>query len=259
MPLCSLLQVVSKYNDELMLMIHDEFGEAWVNCDPQKCLNTGILLSTLFLGKTSSSKIVQRCENDAVTRQIPHETRKRANTFFSRLNNPGLFYVILSDGNFSLPRDRRDNLYFPGHIFILECGIDGTITMMQTFVNEYDLRSPKSCTRLDDTTNIVTVIDHLYFGRNWSSKTTIAFKKLTGVDCSAYEGRTTHESQFNFVAVPDVSLSRAKSKIQSTVRKWRQRVLENTLKNDWVCGQIAIPRRVLLRRLHALMKKLASQ
>lgn len=258
---CTLLHLVSKYVHELMLMIRDDFTESWVNCDPNKCLNTGILLAALFFGHARAKRVITSCENDKAGGQSRDATLRRVQRFRKRISTPGysICYVILSDGYF-VGRD-GNTLYFPGHIFLIERS-ESDIVIMQSFVDEYSIASSrtKSCRRLDTPDFLFKLLHDLYVSNTWSAETSEAFLRVTGVDASKYEGCSTLESKFDFCMSRNEGDSHRcpREMARIAVRRWREKVRLNKSKLQWVCEDICMGRDKLLRRLGELDRKLRS-
>lgn len=244
----------------MMIMLSEDFND-YVNCDPTKCLNTGILISSLFLGTDVSKSFVTQCDNEVVKRQDRltslHHIKKLERYLQSHQN--GVFYVIMSDGVFDKKNTFDATQYFPGHIFVIEKHSAKSFTVIQSFVGEYDISSIRGCKSFKSMKFLIKMLNDLYVENRWTQKTTKDFMRLTDVDGSKFEGYDIDISQFKFCAVCVESISHAVDYLVTVVNQWLETVKSKSGKAIWNChSTYSMDRDTLMNRLQTMYNGLIN-
>lgn len=243
---CSLVQLMASFTPELIIMANQDFAD-WLTCDATKCLNSGILISTLLLGgRHKSSQIIGACENDKVNQQSPQQTVEQVERFARSIlhaPNDGIYYAILSDAVL-----QPGNVYFPGHIFVIEVA-GGIRTLVQSYVGEYDLASSRSCRELDGkgTSELLELLRLLCGnpGATWTPRAAILFRRLTSVSAGQFVGQR-HAGQFK-VCISTALDGPAKNAV-AVLRDWRHTLAKHYRMGDVLSCKHDDGKRPLLSR-----------
>lgn len=165
-----------------------------------KCLNTAVMLIMLLIGE-KKLKDIQFCNvNPTVSRHL-NKLNNNAyilNSLISSLTRKTkhsyMYYIMLTDG--ALPRLNEENLYFPGHVFIVE-KTNNEYNIYQSYIKEYDLNDHMNKTKCKKIK--ISEIHEMcnFFKRfittdySWNSETVKYWNKLTGIDTKGYMGYKT--------------------------------------------------------------------
>lgn len=252
---CSLLQCVFAHAQSLTLLGHLE-SKAWVDCArTTKCLNTGVILCSLFL----SQRIYEQCDNNDVVRRRRRAgagaNARRMKAFVRGLSAssqvPLLYYVILTDGFFTCKDGAR--VFFPGHVFVIEqIPRRRGFVVFQTYINEYSARDDRSCKymRHADIAQFFQLLAALFDGTTpvWTRRTAALFASLTGVASAEWIG-CAHDTNLEFRAAA-ISKESVLRNMDGFLRKWQARVAAGP--DKLVCKTLELPKTRVLRDIASI-------
>lgn len=226
---CSLMHTLFLHLDVINVMVKAEHN-SWLNCKAKtKCLNTGVILCILVLGR----KFFQYCENDLVnTLAIKRPTRSasRLGSLVKHLNSSQpyskLYYVIFTDGEFLCTGKNviRNTSFFPGHIFLIEQlpNRQGFL-IFQSYINEYDPTDTKGCRFFGhaDMLKVFDVFHALFSGAQprWTAKLRKNFYFFTGVETTSNWLSCQHVTQLDF-RFSRVSRTQVYTNLTHTITNW---------------------------------------
>ena len=225
-----------------------------------KCLNTGIILFFLLTGH----KPTARCDNSRVNMANAADrwlTRQRFARFSRCMLRDTrchqLFYVIMTDGDFKCPK----NKYFPGHILVIEkLPHRKGFVVMQTFVNEYDIRDARACRYFEFQViqQFIESLRDLYATETpvWTQQVQIMFSFITGTEMAFTQcsPKTNFDFQFKHISKQSVS-----DVLNHTVLQWQRMIERNPNQNTWTCDDsIKLDRDSLLKSIDMIGARVRS-
>lgn len=262
---CDLAYIIKDYVHPLIQLLGEDLGEYNMELQTTKCLNTGVMLMLLIAGK-SGLKATQQCDSVKVTSR--HEANEESNaevmsklvsnTLSRTFSSRHLYYVLLTDGHF---QRGSENIYFPGHVFILEKfkeeGGKAAFNMYQSYINRYDLNghfeNMNGTMKLSykKTAELLKKLSYIILNGTWDEMCTKYWKDITSVDAPEYEGYSTTKGLYTcFSGVP------AKACVENVKRYATQKLktLERQPPNN---HPDALTKGEMMHKLQELLKKLA--
>lgn len=185
----------------IMKLVAKEYRDYKMD-NPTKCLNTGVTLLHLILGK-HGVKLADYCDTDKTYER--HKTLEDSNvsvmhTLHKHVLNKKhrkryLYYVLLTDGYFL--NKNKEQVYFPGHVMLIEKNYDEDTNipyycLYQSYINKYDLKG-----HFDNMNNDVEMTYHdmevflakftyVMFNGHWDDRCRQYWYDITKVDTKDY-------------------------------------------------------------------------
>lgn len=183
--------------------------------EPTKCLNTAVVVTTLYLG-TKALDYTKSCDVPTVIarhNEMISRTKKRnsdtafdptifylrnlTKSLFSNDDKRWLYYIMITDADISKSSNASSSqgtVLFPGHVFVIEKVHKTQFFIYQSYINHYDLNghyeqntnSFKISKRVLQ--NVFKELDLMFTNGNWTQATTKAWKTLTHVNSPEFEG-----------------------------------------------------------------------
>jgi hypothetical protein len=159
-----------------------------------QCINTAVMMVYLLLGAQALDTTHQCDVREVRARRVnsPPSGAIAAALRDDVLSKGGpervLFYVMITDGWV-----KKDEKYFPGHVFVIERLKRGSYNLYQSYINEYDLagnvqRMGGLSVGRQRMRRLLDGLVRLGEADAWTEETTRDWAELTGVDASSFEG-----------------------------------------------------------------------
>ena len=201
--LCSVFEDAREHLTLLMqlLTLEPELAAYNMKLMTTKCLNTAVMTMTLYLGMMSALPHTRYCDVQHVKARHKRQPNRgstsgsalmRSVLRASPLNKRYLHYVMLTDGDLTLP-DGRGEVYFPGHVFVIEHGVDG-YKLYQSYVERYDLNQHichrGGSLRLDRAQMqlVMEAVKRFVAAPTWTEQSSRDFALLTHVEPDVFQG-----------------------------------------------------------------------
>lgn len=214
---CDLAYLLKDYVHPLIQLLSDDLDEYNMQLQTTKCLNTGVMLMFFMAGKKRGLEVTEYCDSVNVVNRHREKidvnkvilSKLMSRLFSTNFKARQVYYILLSDGYF---HNGDSQLYFPGHVFILEkFRVNGSIffNIYQSYVNEYDLdghfKNMNGTMRMTykQTMSLLNKLAHIILNGRWDTVCSRYWKDITSVDASKYENHVTTDNIYIcFKAVP---------------------------------------------------------
>lgn len=203
MDACGIGYVVRSHMKPLIQLLTNDLPAFNMEMRVTKCLNTSVALLVMALGLAHGAEAAKFCSVESTTARHRAGQHRNADVLAELrarlLDAPAppkprrdLFYVLLTDADLSaVPK----NVYFPGHVFIVEKGWSGALQLYQSYINEYDLDGHVSRNDFSlsiDRDRVSELLDDLEYvllrARVWDERCVRAWRNLTHVDTAKWTG-----------------------------------------------------------------------
>jgi len=243
--------------DVLMKLFKQELKGEYMMNDVTKCLYTSVLVMSIYMGQYGLSHI-RKCDVDHVQTyyaQMKEAAQKRnpSSTFdpsvlflkectkslmSNSVSSRYLYYIMMTNAMVTKTNDpNTKSIMFPGHVCVIEKFPNGKYHVYQSYINQYDLKGHYernngsyeiTKTKLQ---KVFTEIENLYSNGTWTQSTTTAWKTLTHVDGTEFEGCLFKgKSYFCYRKVP---ITTCTNRLLQAVRTaMRNTSLDDQTKND---------------------------
>lgn len=153
---CSLLEIVKNNIDDIFEVLRRNIP-GYDLIEKTKCLNTAVIVATLYLG-TEASSIIEECSVPIVSKRNVEikELHKKQNVkkeinlnailvkqcideMFAKNQERCLFYVMITDAEVQHKHQKMESRVFPGHVFVVEKMADESYNLYQSYISNYDL------------------------------------------------------------------------------------------------------------------------
>lgn len=207
-PTCDLGYIIKDHIKPLIQILTNELPQYNFRLQTTKCLNTAVMMMLFFLDKKGlamadycdTQKVIKRHKAGVDNNLTIMKSLKR-NLFNLNEKKRTIYYILLSDGYF--PRQdlhtnssKSKDVYFPGHVFILEKIWDGSkqkhfFQFYQSYINKYTLgdhiKMNKGVTlSLEKTKTIISNLEEILQARLWDTSNVQKWKLMTFVDSSNF-------------------------------------------------------------------------
>lgn len=154
---CDIGYLIQDHITPLMQLLTNDMPQLNFRLQTTKCLNTAVMILFFMLGQ-QALQIAQTCDTNKVISRHKQGIDNNLNILqdlkrqlLSRKEKTRtLYYILLTDGYFPKTdtkeaRTGKDNVYFPGHVFILEKLYDESkkehfFYFYQSYINQYTLK-----------------------------------------------------------------------------------------------------------------------
>lgn len=196
---CDIGYILKKYITPLIQTLTNDIQKYYMQLLTTKCLNTAVMISIFMLGKQKGISIANYCDTEQ-TRSRHLQSKDTNNTILSTLridifkntNYRQLYYILLTDGKFKNNDIQKNDLFFPGHVFIIEKipsnSNEPYYYFYQSYINHYDLKEhiKKNNNSLKlSFTKMQVLLDNLEYvltTPTWDQQCIDAWKNITFVD-----------------------------------------------------------------------------
>lgn len=214
---CGLIPIVIKYLDPLMSLMNIKFDGEYAMNDLTKCLYSAVLIMSIYMGHHSLTHI-RKCDVDHVQKYYKEMQNaakvKNPNSEFdpsilfldecrrsilSRVSSRYLYYVMITNAHVS--SNTNSTASFPGHVCVIEKGVENEYYIYQSYINQYSLKEYYDNYGGFKVTKetIKTIFDELYklySDGKWTKSTTAMWKQFTKTDGSEFEGHVFKGNSF---------------------------------------------------------------
>jgi hypothetical protein len=198
---CDVGYVIKNYVKPLMQTLTNDIKEYYMRLLTTKCLNSAVMLSVFMLGKKRGIKIANYCDT-RVTKKRHMENLETNNSIISNFKADildkkckyrYLYYILLTDGKFPYNDSNNKEVFFPGHVFILEKIPDKNepyFYFYQSYINDYDLKDhiKKNNNSLKlsykNTEKLLINLEYILSAETWDTNCVDAWKYFTFTDTS---------------------------------------------------------------------------
>jgi hypothetical protein len=286
---CDLGYIVKDHIISIMQVLTNELPDYNFRLQTTKCLNTAVMLMLFFLGKRGL-KIANYCDTRAVIQRHKNGTDKndlimkdlKKQIFSKKEKSRVIYYILLTDGYFpnsisdltnNINTQINEQIYFPGHVFILEKMWDENINehfyyFYQSYINKYTLNQHISLNNglkisLSKAKRILDNLESILKAQTWNDKNVDMWKDMTFTNSSKFINSHSKENFFLCFkkAKTDKCLENIKTfftKIQNKLEKVPNEKLEEiygdfSLYDD---KSIALTNKQMRQEVNTLLKKI---
>jgi hypothetical protein len=217
---CDLGYVIKDHITAIMQILTNELPQFNFRLQTSKCLNTSVMMMMFLAGKRGID-IANYCDTREVIQR--HKAGEDQNTlilndlkkqlFSKREKARTLYYILLTDGYFPIAPDASqsqpfppaDNVYFPGHVFILEKVWDVKESkhyfyFYQSYINQYTLKQHIEYNNglkitWEKAQNLIDNLESVLNATQWGQQNVKKWKEMTFTNSSKFNNTT---SQGNF-------------------------------------------------------------
>lgn len=209
---CDLGFIVKDHLKCIFQLLTNELPEYNFRLQTTKCLNTAVMLMQFFLGKQGlqlarecdTRDVIQRHQsglenNEGIIRKLQRQLLSR--TEKSRT----LYYILLSDGYFPNTAPKSD-VYFPGHVFVLEkvwdeMQNDHHYYFYQSYINNYTLEGHikyNKGLRIDRArvTELVSDLEQVLMSSTWSPSNIKRWYDMTFINTEGFRDAQSRNKFF---------------------------------------------------------------
>lgn len=225
---CDLGYVIKDHITAIMQILTNELPQFNFRLQTSKCLNTSIMMMMLLAGKQGID-IANYCDTREVIKR--HKTGEDQNTmilndlkkqlFSKREKTRTLYYILLTDGYFPLASQSQQflptqNVYFPGHVFILEKVWDVNESkhyfyFYQSYINQYTLQQHIEYNNglkitWEKAQNLINNLEYVLNAKQWGEQNVKKWKEMTFTNSSKFNNTNSRGNFF-------LCFKKAKSKV----------------------------------------------
>ena len=243
---CDLAYVLKDYVNPLIQLLTYDLRDYNMQFLTTKCLNTGVMLMLFMAGKKQGLQITEECDSALVTSRHRSKTDSNydiLNSLVERVLSKHfrfrqVYYILMTDGYFTRQSEQAEQVYFPGHVFILEKVKEGPtiyFNFFQSYINEYDLKghfdNMNGSVRLsyEDAAVMMKQISYVLMSDIWDEKCTQYWYDITKVDASKFNGCTTTDNLF--LCFRNISLKSCVENIQTYVKDKLKTIAHSPVKD----------------------------
>lgn len=199
---CNLGYVIKDHIKLLIQLLTNILPQYNFRLQTTKCLNTAIMLMVFLLGE-KALYIADYCDTRATIDR--HQNGEDDNTviinnlkkqlFSKKEKSRILYYILLTDGYFP-KNSKQENIYFPGHVFILEKIWDNEkkehyFYFFQSYINQYTLEQHIQQNKglkisFDKAVKLIDNLDNILHSENWSNKNVLEWNEITFTNSSQF-------------------------------------------------------------------------
>ena len=220
---CDLGYVIKDHITAIMQILTNELPQFNFRLQISKCLNTSIMMMMFLAGKRGID-IANYCDTREVIKR--HTAGEDQNTlilndlkkqlFSKREKSRTLYYVLLTDGYFPIaadvsqteqhPSTTSQNIYFPGHVFILEKVWDVNESkhyfyFYQSYINQYTLKQHIEYNNglkitWEKAQTLINNLEYVLKAKQWNEKNVKKWKEMTFTNSSKFNNTNSHENFF---------------------------------------------------------------
>jgi hypothetical protein len=211
---CDLGYIIKDHIKSLIQILTNELPQYNFRLQTTKCLNTAVMMMLFFLDKKGlvmadycdTQKVIKR-HNEGVDNNLTIMKSLKRNLFNPNEKKRTIYYILLSDGYFpQQDKNKSDNVYFPGHVFILEKIWDEPkkkhfFQFYQSYINKYTLgdhiKMNKGLTlSLEKTKQIILNLEEILEARIWDKENVKKWKLMTFVDSANFYNTLSKQKFF---------------------------------------------------------------
>jgi hypothetical protein len=196
-----------------------------------------------LLGENKALKIADTCDTHEVISRHKEGIENndyilqdlKRQLFSKREKSRVIYYILLTDGYFTNPNSTKDDMYFPGHVFILEKLWNQKekqhyFYFYQSYINQYTLKEhiDKNKGLFVSNTRARQLIDNLEYvlkTKTWDKKSIDKWLDLTFAETSHFQN--TYSNQKFFLCFRKAKTSTCLSNIEKYLLK-KLNTLEKT-------------------------------
>lgn len=193
-------EVIRGHAKALFDIVADVLPDDYGMMDRTKCLNTAVMVLYALTGEQALQH-TRHCDVVNVVERYAREGNRSGEEMTQLASSMGspedsdgsesrLYYVMITDAD--LENDGGVQLYFPGHVFVIERS-GGMFQTYQSYIKRYDLEdyldNVRSTAR-DDAflRDIATELAHLFSVERWDARCSRFWRRFTHAPGDRYEG-----------------------------------------------------------------------
>lgn len=202
-PRCDLGYVIKDYIKPIIQILTNEIPQFNFRLQTTKCLNTAVMLMIFLAGKQGLD-IASYCDTREVAKR--HQSGQDDNKIImqslkkqilsKKEKSRTLYYILLTDGYFPKSASQPSNVYFPGHVLILEKLWDEQkqehyFYFYQSYINQYTLQQHIELNRglridYNKTKQIINNLHHILHSKEWQEDNVTKWKEITFTNSSNF-------------------------------------------------------------------------
>lgn len=214
---CDLGYVIKDHITAIMQILTNELPQFNFRLQTSKCLNTSIMMMMFLAGKRGID-IANYCDTREVIKRhkngedhnilILNDLKKQL--FSKKEKSRTLYYMLLTDGYFPLEQELQSttsqNVYFPGHVFILEKIWDANelkhyFYFYQSYINQYTLQQHIEYNNglkitWEKAQNIINNLEYILNTKKWGEENVKKWKEMTFTNSSNFNNTTSYGNVF---------------------------------------------------------------
>lgn len=142
--ICKLLHILSMHIKPILQVMNVDYN-GYIDTTETKCLNTAIMIIIVLIGK-KTFKNIEYCSVQKTEHRNSYINKNNTvmKSLIKSMSKPfkytQLYYILITDG-YLRSSNTLEQIYFPGHVLIIERNTEACYTLYQSYINKYDLKS----------------------------------------------------------------------------------------------------------------------
>jgi hypothetical protein len=243
---CNIGYLIKGHVKVLLQALTNDYPEYNFRLQTTKCLNTAVMLVLFLVGKRGlalanacdTREVIKR-NNDGVDNNNDVVQALKTQLFSKKEKKRTIYYILLSDGHFE-KQGQSTNVYFPGHVFVLEKVWDSMnkkhfFNFYQSYINRYDLKQHVKHNKglelsFEKATLLIDNLEHVLSSPLWDNESAKRWKDVTFVDTPEFLNSKSHNKFFLCFrkAKSDICLRNIERYVKAKLRTLKNITSENS-------------------------------